>query len=832
MVAPAPFREFRRRALYPLGAGPLGVGLTALLVFCACGGTYAADGSPTPAALPEAAALPRVDRDVSVDQLRRGAVVWTERCADCHGERGEGVEFLFERPLQGDKPLHELADLVTATMPDGSPEDVTGDDAAAVSAFIRAAFYTREARTALAPPRIAFSRLTVPQFRNSVSDLIDTFQGGEEPGTERGLTAEFYPTKSPWKDKAFERVDRRVDFDFDGPVKSPDGKTTVGPKEFAARWSGVVIAEETGEYGFRVSSPNAVTLYVNGNDAALIENRVLSGDMTAHDATVPLLAGRAHRLRLEMSKEGPRGKNDGSSRNDGGVAAVTLEWKRPDGDWEVIPPRNLAPVGWREERFVPVTPFPPDDNSYGFERGTAVSAAWDAAVTDVALDAAGWVAERLDRLSGFREAKRRKKADDGERADYAKKFAEKFVATALLHPLSDEERRVFVDERFVDAPDPETAVKRVVLLTLKNPRFLYPELAAVTDRAAGVEKAEWRAAARRLSLALWDSIPDAAVRDGIDGGWFNSEQHVREQALRMLEDPRAKQKLRGFLAAWLMFDRSEGVVKDDTLYPGFEPALLDDLRTSLVLFAEDVVWGENPNFSRLLLDRSLPMSERMAAFYGVELPAGDDFRDAFLDGPDGGPDRRAGVLTHPLTLSSLAHHAETSPIHRGVFLSRNVLGRVLPAPPDDVPPLTDDFHPDATLRERVVKLTEAKTCMGCHGMINPLGFAFEGFDAVGRYRETEAHGPVDTTGTYHAADGSTAEFAAARDLAEYLADSPEVHRNFAERLFHHVAKQPVAAYGPDAARRLLDAFTESKLNVRSLLVEAAVIAALPPDAAP
>ena len=828
MVAPAPRRMTAVRTVTALHIFAVATAVVIMaVVITAASPVAAAEAVP-----PAPSALPRVDADVPVGLLERGAAVWAASCADCHGAAGGGVEFLYERPLHGDKSLPELTGYVKTTMPDGSPGDVVGDDARAVSAYIRAAFYTREARTALAPPRIEPARLTVPQFRNSVSDLIDTFLGGEGPGDEPGLKASYYPTKNPWKQKAFERTDRRVDFTFDAPVKSPDGKSSVGPEEFSARWQGVVLAEETGEYGFRVTSPNRVTLYVNDNERPLIENRVLSGDMRAHDAAAPLLAGRGHKLRLELVKEGPPKKDAGSSRPDGGRASVKLEWKRPGGEWEVIPPRNLAPVGWREERFVPAAAFPPDDNSYGFERGTAVSAAWDAAVTDTALDAAGWVAERLDRLSGFREAKRQKKAGDGDRERFTREFAGNFVARALGHPLSDEERAFYVTERFEGAPDLETAVKRVVLLTLKSPRFLYPELAAVLDRADGVKNAEWRAAARRLSLALWDSLPDRTLADGIDGGWFNKPEHVREQAVRMLADPRAKQKLRGFLAAWLMFERSEGVIKSEERFPGFDAALLDDLRTSAVLFAEDVVWGDRPDFRRLLLDRSVPMSDRMAAFYGVELPAGDDFRDGFLDGPDGGADRRAGVLTHPLVLSSLAHTAETSPIHRGVFLSRNVLGRVLPPPPDDVPPLTDDFHPGDTLRERVTTLTEAESCMACHGMINPLGFALEGFDAVGRFRETEEHGPVDTTGTYRAADGSTHDFAAARDLAEYLAGSPEVHRNFAERLFHHVAKQPVAAYGADAGDRLVRRFEESGLNVRELLIEAAVIAALPPGDAP
>ena len=107
---------------------------------------------------------------------------------------------------------------------------------------------------------------------------------------------------------------------------------------------------------------------------------------------------------------------------------------------------------------------------------------------------------------------------------------------------------------------------------------------------------------------------------------------------------------------------------------------------------------------------------------------------------------RAGLLSHPYLMASFAYTATSSPIHRGVFISRSVLGRVLRPPPEAVVPLAPDLHPDLTTRQRVTLQTKSESCQSCHGMINPLGFTLEHFDALGRYRKEEKGRPIDAMG--------------------------------------------------------------------------------------
>jgi hypothetical protein len=159
-------------------------------------------------------------------------------------------------------------------------------------------------------------------------------------------------------------------------------------------------------------------------------------------------------------------------------------------------------------------------------------------------------------------------------------------------------------------------------------------------------------------------------------------------------------------------------------------------------------------------------------------------------------------------------------------VARGVLGRSLRPPPEAFTPLAEDLHPKLTTRERVALQTKPQACASCHGMINPLGFTLEHFDAVGRYREKDNGQPIDASGVYLTTAGEAVKLDGARQLGEFLATSPEVQESFAEQLFHHLAQQPVLAYGPRTLDELRGAFTRSGYDIRKLAVEAAVTSAM------
>jgi hypothetical protein len=264
------------------------------------------------------------------------------------------------------------------------------------------------------------------------------------------------------------------------------------------------------------------------------------------------------------------------------------------------------------------------------------------------------------------------------------------------------------------------------------------------------------------------------------------------------------------------------LAKDEQRFPEFDDAAVADLRSSLELFVEEVVWSERSDFRQLLLADKVYLNERLAKLYGNAAGVDEgDFQPIRLD--DG---LRAGVLTHPYLMASFAHDRDSSPIHRGVFLARGVLGRSLRPPPVAVAPLAPDLHPHLTTRERVTMQTKPTNCMTCHGVINDLGFALERFDAIGRFRDQDRGKPVDDSGSYLTAAGTEVEFRGPRELAEFLAGSQETHEAFTEQLFHHLVQQPVRAYGQDTLQQLRASFEEQQFHIRKLAVDVMAVSAL------
>ncbi len=232
-----------------------------------------------------------------------------------------------------------------------------------------------------------------------------------------------------------------------------------------------------------------------------------------------------------------------------------------------------------------------------------------------------------------------------------------------------------------------------------------------------------------------------------------------------------------------------------------------------------MLWSDASDFRQLLAADVLYMNGRMAKFYGVELPENADYQQISRQG-------QTGVLTHPLLMAGFAYHSTSSPIHRGVFISRKLLGRTLRPPPEAVTPLSPDFHPNLSTRERTHEQTSAKSCQSCHAMINPLGFSLENFDAVGRFRQQEKEKDIDATGSYNTLAGETVNFTGARELAAFLAVSNEAHTAFVDQLFHYTVKQPIRAHGAETEERITQSFVDNGFNMQKLLVEIATTAAL------
>ena len=747
------------------------------------------------------AAVPHAGAD---EVFERGKVIYGKLCTECHGANGEGGDHEDSETLYGDRSIPSLAKRITKTMPEDDPDLCVGEDAEAVAHYIHAAFYSPVARAKLSPAKRQLSRLTANQFRVSVSDAIGFFRGGIGvlKTEERGLKGTYWggsnfgnsttDGKQDEKTKmSFERRDAGIVFDFG--EGTPDD-TKFDPGMFSSRWEGSLLVEESGTYEFMIRTRNGARLFLNDTvKTPLINTWVSSGEeLREEKVSTKLLGGRAYPLKMEYFKHRQK------------LGLVELLWKAPNGVWEPIPERSLAPETVWKEVFVPQTDFPADDRSDGYERGTSISKEWLSAVNRGALEAGDHVFVNFQKMTGCKPEERDNEAGVAKIRDFVRMFA----SLAYRKPVGEEEAGRLLGGEFTPA-----GVKKAVVATLTSPRFLYPDFsepdATRSHQVAG-----------RLALSMWDSLPDKELWKQAEQGKLEKQEQVRKQAERMLRDPRTRNKLRGFFHDWLELKDADNMVKSPERFPGIDGAVLADLRTSLDLFIDDVTWGDDSDYRKLLTADYLYLNERLSDIYGKGVKGAAFRKTVFEDGT------RSGIITHPYMLTSLAYYDNTSPIHRGVFLTRNIVGRMLKMPPDATEFKDSDFDPSLTMREKVTNLTKSNACMACHTSINPLGFSLERFDAVGRWRDTDNGKPINTISDFYDDNGEKVPIAGPKDVAEFAIGSESARQAFVHRLFNHMVKQPIAANSSAGLQFLEKRFSENGYSIRNLVVESVMIDAM------
>ena len=241
--------------------------------------------------------------------------------------------------------------------------------------------------------------------------------------------------------------------------------------------------------------------------------------------------------------------------------------------------------------------------------------------------------------------------------------------------------------------------------------------------------------------------------------------------------------------------------------------MIADLRTSFDFFIEGVIWSERSDYRELFTEDKIFLNKRLAQFYGVSAPTLNSFKPLFT--PD---KKRAGLFTHPYVLTAFSYHKQTSPIHRGVYLSRNILGRFLKPPPNAIEFKDTDFKPDLTMREKVTHLTKNDDCMVCHSIINPIGFSLENYDATGRFRTHEKNRPINTISEYPTPEESMVKITGPNDLARLAVESTGAHRAFLRHLFHHLIQQPMNAYGLKTMNSLHKTFVNNDFHIRDIII--------------
>ena len=324
-------------------------------------------------------------------------------------------------------------------------------------------------------------------------------------------------------------------------------------------------------------------------------------------------------------------------------------------------------------------------------------------------------------------------------------------------------------------------VQLVIETMLQSPYFIYrTEAAAAGQLLTGYE------AASKLSFLLRNTMPDNALLDAAKAGSLNTADGIATQAQIMLDAMPARTVFQRFHTELFGIDRYANIQKNATLFPTFNATVAADLRTADVqLF--DYVYAQGLGFKDLLLTPVAFVNQNTAPLYGMTA-TGTTFKQVMLGADRPGYFTRAGFLAYNGTL------VDPDPIRRGVDVIRRVLGAVDFAPPPGqvIPPLPE-VMPGQTNRERVTAFTGKGTCgESCHGnYINPLGFAFENFDAMGQVRTMDNGKTLDTTGEYPFADG-VQPFTGAPALLALLAAQAQPHQTYSANLAEFVLARDVA----------------------------------------
>jgi hypothetical protein len=381
-------------------------------------------------------------------------------------------------------------------------------------------------------------------------------------------------------------------------------------------------------------------------------------------------------------------------------------------------------------------------------------------------------------------------------------------ARAYRRPLPDANRTHLLAtyQKARAALDYKESLEVVIATLLQASRFLYR---IETSVGTGVQRLDGYALASRLSYLFLQTMPDETLWTAAAGGKLDTDAGVLEEAKRLAADPRASGLYPRFFERYLELEHLKDMVKDTMIFPTFTPelpALLGQETQSFI----DSVMATDGSFRTLLTGSYTMVNGPLAAFYGLTPPAGDAFVRVELD-----PSRAVGLLTQPSVLAIHSKVDSTSPVHRGMFIQASLLCGTVPPPPANVEIVAPDPDPSLTTRQRFTVHRENPLCNGCHRLLDAVGLAFEHYDALGRYRDTENGLAIDDSGELYGSDVD-GPFVGPRQLGEKLAQSPQVLECFAKHWFRLSQGRRETPEDHCSVLRLNEAFNASNQDVRQL----------------
>lgn len=455
----------------------------------------------------------------------------------------------------------------------------------------------------------------------------------------------------------------------------------------------------------------------------------------------------------------------------------------------------------------PADAFPPDEAAFGFEANNVapVTTPLVGRYMDAAEALAATARERIDKLAPCPTGQ--------DPAACARRFVDAFGRLAFRRPLEDRERSALLATYADKAQlsDYGSGIQLVIEVMLQSPQFLYrvePHTKATTTTRAldGYELAT------RLSFFIWASTPDDALLDEAEAGRLSAPGDVERAARRMLKDGRAIDGVRSFHRQWLGLSELETASKEGAFATAFTPELKGAMVEETLRFTTHAVQAGGDTVKTLLTSHQSFVNASLAKLYGVAPPVAGF---ALVDLP---AHQRSGILTDASVMTVLASADQTSPILRGKFVREKLLCQPIAPPPPKTnltPPRVD---PHLTAKQRFMQHRTDPSCSGCHDLMDPIGFGFEHYDALGGWRAIDGALPVDAQGEISTTGDSDGTFDGAVELGERLAASERVRRCIATQWFRFaLGRNELEADQPSIAEAY-QTFSRQGFDVRELIV--------------
>ena len=329
----------------------------------------------------------------------------------------------------------------------------------------------------------------------------------------------------------------------------------------------------------------------------------------------------------------------------------------------------------------------------------------------------------------------------------AESILRRLARQAYRRPVTEDDLQVpmrFFKERSA-ADGFDAGIEAAVASILVNPHFLFRAETTPPGVSSGTAyRISDLELATRLSFFIWSSLPDERLIRLASANRLHEPKVLRAQVQRMLKDERSQSLVDNFAAQWLYLRNLDSFRPDRRLFPDFDDNLRKAMRRETELsFAR--ILRDDRNVLELIDSNTTFLNERLARHYGIPNVFGSHFREVALRPTN---THRGGLLRHSSILAVTSYATRTSPTIRGNWILENILGTPAPPPPPNVPSLKDKKSTSIlTIRERLAEHRDNPACASCHDLMDPVGFALENYDAVGRWRNFDNERPVDASGS-------------------------------------------------------------------------------------